>query len=51
MVGPLEVPEKFMVGGTGGSMVGWHMAQEEVWWRVDNRVRKVQVLDFLSFEL
>ena len=26
------MPEKFMVGGTGGSMVGWHMAQEEVWW-------------------
>ena len=40
MVGPLEVSEKFRVGG------GW-------WWSSDNRVSKVQVLGLSpkSFQL
>ena len=36
VVGPLEVPEKFRVGGGGG-------------WSSDNRVSKVQVLGSLDF--
>ena len=39
VVGPQEVLEKFMVVVV---VVGW---------RDDHRVRKVQVLDFLNFEL